>query len=77
MATICSHQLSLDGTPVAAKATRKSYTREYKLQVVKHYRDPNNTLYATSKAFNVSTKCILLWAEDEEKYTRALKGRGF
>ena len=74
MATTCSHQLSLDGTPVAAKATRKSYTHEYKLQVVKHYRDPNNTLYATSKAFNVSTKCILRWAEDEKKIQKSAKG---
>ena len=36
-------QATLTGVPF--KATRKSYTREFKLKVVAFYRDPCNTLY--------------------------------
>ena len=46
--------MAAQGVPF--KTTRKSYTREFKLKVVKLYRDPCNTLYATSKHFSVSNK---------------------
>ena len=68
-------QLSLTGTPVTtAKATRKSYSREYKLQVVDYYRDPQYSLYVTSKHFDISTKCILRWAKGENKIKKSTKG---
>lgn len=70
--TSMSTQLSLSGAPV--KPTRNSYTREFKLKVVKYYRDPQNTIYATSKNFGVSSKCILRWARNETKIHKSSKG---
>ena len=54
------------------KSTRRSYTREFKLSVVAHYRD--NTLYATSKHFGLNTKTILRWAADQDKIRKSKKG---
>lgn len=65
-------QATLTGVPF--KTTRKSYTREFKLKVVKFYRDPCNTLYATSKHFSVSKKCILRWSHEETKIQKSSKG---
>ena len=65
-------QVSLTGTSV--KTPRKSYSREFKLQVIKFYRDPQNTLYATSKHFSVDKKCILRWAHEETKIKKSSKG---
>ena len=42
--------------------------------MIRFYRDPKNTLYATSKTFDISTKCILRWAKDEIKIIRSSKG---
>lgn len=64
-------QTTLVGPPV--KITRKSYTREFKLKVVKYYREPTNTLYATAKNFSVSKKCILRWSHDETKIIESSK----
>ena len=55
-----------------SKATRKSYTREFKLDVVTWYRQ--NTLYATSKTFLLNTKTILRWATSESKIKERKKG---
>ena len=38
-------QITLDREPVKEKKGRKSYTREYKLEVVRFYRE--NNLYQT------------------------------
>ena len=66
-------QVTLDGTsPAGSKASRKSYTREYKLSVVEVYR--SSTLYATAKRFGLNTKTILRWAADEEKIRQSSKG---
>lgn len=51
-------QATLSGE--TAKATRRSYTREFKLGVVAQYRA--STLYATSKVYCLNTKTILRWA---------------
>lgn len=55
-----------------AKTTRKSYTREFKLDVVTWYRQ--NTLYATSKKFSLNTKTILRWAANETSIKESKKG---
>ena len=54
------------------KAKRKSYAREFKLSVVKYYRE--NNLYQTTKRFSLNTKTILRWAAEEEKLKKAKKG---
>ena len=67
-----ARQVSLTGT--AVKTPRKSYSREFKLQVIKFYCDPQNTLYATSKHFSVDKKCILRWAHEETRIKKSSKG---
>ena len=57
-----------------AKLQRKSYTREFKLSVVKFYRENNNNLYQTSKRFSLNTKTVLRWIGDEEGIKKAKKG---
>ena len=42
-----------------------SYTREYKLEVVKFYQE--NNLYQTAKRFSLNTKTIGRWVADIEK----------
>ena len=61
-------------TRAVSKSTRKSYTREFKLQVIDYYRDPRNTLYATAKHFSVDKKCILRWSSEETKIKESSKG---
>ena len=58
-------QLTLDGTSKSA-LKRKSYTREFKLNVVKFYRDNGNNLYKTHKMFSLNTKTILRWISSEK-----------
>ena len=72
---VMASQLTLFGdstVSVNTKSTRRSYTREFKLGVVAHYRD--NTLYATSKHFGLNTKTILRWAADQDKIRKSKKG---
>ena len=63
-------QLTISGEPVKLK--RKSYSREYKLEVVKFYRE--NNLYQTSKKYSLNTKTVLRWVKDEHKLKKARKG---
>ena len=64
-------QATLFGQP-SAKATRKSYTREFKLDVVAKYRV--SSLYATSKQYSLNTKTILRWAAAQEQIKDSRKG---
>ena len=59
-------QLTLDGS---SKSTlkRKSYTREFKLNVVKFYHDNGNNLYKTHKMFSLNRKMILQWISSEKR----------
>ena len=66
-----SIQGTLDGHPLDKPQTRKSYTREYKLEVVRFYRE--NNLYQTAKRFSLSTKTIGQWVADEEKIKKSRK----
>ena len=54
------------------KKQRKSYTREYKLEVVK-FKERNN-LYQTCKHYNLNTKTVLRWVKDKEKIKKGKKG---
>ena len=65
-------QVTLTGA--VPKSSRKSYTREFKLQVIDYYRNPRNTLYATAKHFSVDKKCILRWSSEETKIKKSSKG---
>ena len=56
------------------KLRRKSYTREFKLSVVKFYRENNNNLYQISKRFSLNTKTLLRWIGDEEGIKKSKKG---
>ena len=58
-------QITLDGEPVKEKKGRKSYTREYKLEVVRFYRE--NNLYQTAKRYSLNTKTVGRWVADYEK----------
>ena len=62
-----SRQRTLDG-PIDHPKTRKSYTREYKLEVVRFYREHN--LYQTAKRFS---KTVGRWVADEEKIKKSKK----
>ena len=65
------NQQTLEGRPVSHPQTRKSYTREYKLEIVRFYRE--NNLYQTAKRFSLNTKTIRHWVADEEKIKKASK----
>ena len=65
-------QLTLSGPSTNEKVRRKSYSREYKLEVAKFYRE--NNLYRTSKFYSLNTKTVIRWAKDEEKLKKAKKG---
>ena len=63
-----SRQRTLDG-PIDHPKTRKSYTREYKLEMVREHN-----LYQTAKRFSLNTKTVGRWVSDEEKITlRAIR----
>ena len=59
-----SRQRTLDG-PIDHPKTRKSYTREYKLEVVRFYREHN--LYQTAKRFSLNTKTVGRWVANASK----------
>ena len=65
------NQRTLDGRPVRHPQTRKSYTREYKPEVVRFYRE--NNLYQTAKRFSLNTKTIGRWVADKEKIKKSKK----
>ena len=54
-----SRQRTIDGEPIDHPKTRKSYIREYKLEVVSFYREHN--LYQTAKRFSLNTKTVGCW----------------
>ncbi len=62
-------QLTLLGTFAKEKMRRKSYTRKFKLEVVKYYRE--NNLYRTSKFYSLT---VLRWVKDETKLKKEKKG---
>ena len=65
-------QKMLDGGILhLAKRLRMSYTREYKLEVVKFYQE--NNLYQTAKRFSLNTKMIGRWVSDVEKIKKSKK----
>lgn len=59
------------GEPVDRSKTRKSYTREYKLEVVRFFRYHN--LYQTAKRFSLNMKTVGRWVADEEKIQQSKK----
>ena len=70
--TATGSQRTLDGgTLPLVKRSRMSYTREYKLEVVKFYRE--NNVYKTAKRFSLNTKTIGRWVADAEKIKKSKK----
>ena len=70
-AEIQSVQTMLDGKIVASKVKRKSYTREFKLQLVQFYWEIN--LYQTAKWFSLNTKTIGRLVGDAVKIKKSKK----
>ena len=64
-------QTTLDEEPTDNRKTRKSYTREYKLEVVRFFRE--NNLYQTAKRFSLNTKTVGRWVADEDKIKKSKK----
>ena len=62
-----SFQQTLDGQTLEAPKTRKSYTREFKLSVMKFYHEKN--LYQTAKRFSINTKTIERWVGYRRQYS--------
>ena len=62
---------TLEGRTVSHPQMRKSYTREYKLEVVHFYRE--NNLYQTAKRFSLNTKTIRRWVADEGNIKKSKK----
>ena len=56
------------------KKTRKSYSREEKLKVGRHYYSDGQNLYQTCRRFSLNTKTVLRWLKDEEKIRKSKKG---
>ena len=63
--------MALDGME-ATKTRRKSYTHEFKLEVVAFYS--SNNPYQPSKKFSLNTKIILRWIQNEELIDTSKKG---
>ena len=53
------------------RVTRKSYTRETKLEVVRFYHE--NSLYLTAKKFGLNTKVILRWVKQNGDFSKQEK----
>ena len=70
-AMAASVQQTLGGLPLSTTKRRKSYTREFKLEVVKFYRE--NNLYQTAKQFSLNTKTIGRWVADEDQIKKSRK----
>ena len=69
-ATGCQRTLG-GGIVQQVRRSRMSYTREFKLEVVKFYR--KNNLYQTAKRFSLNTKTIGRWVADVEKIKNSKK----
>ena len=68
MAAASGSQRTLDGRMLnQTKRSRMSYTREYKLEIVKAYQ--GTTLYQTTKQFFLNTKTIGRWVADVDSPT--------
>ena len=61
----------LDGGIVTPKAKRKSYVREFKLQVMQFCQE--NNLCQTAKPYSLNTKTIRCCIADAEKIKRSKK----
>jgi hypothetical protein len=46
---------------------RKAYTREYKLEVIRHFHKVERNAYATAKKFNIARATIKDWVKKEMK----------
>ena len=55
-----------------AKIPRRSYTREFKLEVVKFKQSKN--LYQACKSFKLNSKTVLRWEKDKDKIKAGKKG---
>ena len=65
-------------TPAGMKDThpsRRSYTRETKLKVVRWYSIHGCNLYQTCKKFELNSKTVLRWSKDETKIKHSKKGQ--
>ena len=70
---MASQQLNLSGAiPLGTKATRRSYTREFKLQCVEEYKRSN--LYQTCKRHGLNTKTLQRWIKDHDVIAKSSKG---
>ena len=66
-----SVQQTLNGLAVNIEKRRKSYTREFKLEVVKFYHE--NNMYQTAKRFSLNTRMIGHWITDEDQIKKSWK----
>ena len=66
-----SVQQTLNGLAVNIEKRRKSYTREFKLEVVRFYHE--NNMYQTAKRFSLNTRMIGRWITDEDQIKKSWK----
>ena len=57
------------------KKTRKSYTREQKLDVIRWYSLNGENLYRTCQQFSLNSKTVLRWIKDHTAIYYSKKGR--
>lgn len=55
--------------------TRRSYTREQKLDVLRWYTDNGQNLYRTCQKFDLNTKTVLRWIKSWKAIHDSKKGR--
>lgn len=68
-------QLSLNYAPEVVKRTRRSFTREEKLKIVRYYRENDSNLYRTCKQFNLNSRTLKRWVVAEKAIKESKKGR--
>ena len=72
MAAASGSQRTLDDRSLdQAERSRVSYSRKYKLEVVKVYHETN--LYQTAKRFSLNMRTIGHWVADVEKIKKSKK----
>ena len=58
----------------STKATRRSYTREFKLAIVTDYRQSGSNLYRACKKHELNSKTVLRWIACEDQISKSSKG---
>ena len=74
MAEAAAVQRTLPFTHAPEKKTRRSYTRNEKLEIVAYYKANDRNCYKTCKHFDINSKNLHRWLRDEGKIQSSKRG---